>query len=225
MHDREKRWNFIKVLLTYVLLYVAIVVGFSFLNVTPESVRELLHGKGVFLVPLFILVQLLVALTPIPDLPFIAAGVLFFEPWAAFVLTWIGMTIGSIINFNISRRLGRRVVQKRYPQTSKWIDKFAGKYGFETVVVARSFTLVTFDLIAYAAGISNMGQKKFAIATVFGILPIALNATLVGLAFISENVFSAGALFSLSVILVVLLGLLAQKYSRWMEKRQVASKA
>jgi uncharacterized membrane protein YdjX (TVP38/TMEM64 family) len=202
MHDREKRWNFIKVLLTYVLLYVAIVVGFSFLNVTPESVRELLHGKGVFLVPLFILVQLLVALTPIPDLPFIAAGVLFFEPWAAFVLTWIGMTIGSIINFNISRRLGRRVVQKRYPQTSKWIDKFAGKYGFETVVVARSFTLVTFDLIAYAAGISNMGQKKFAIATVFGILPIALNATL-----------------------VVLLGLLAQKYSRWMEKRQVASKA
>lgn len=219
--DKDKFLSFMKGLTTYLLIYGAFLLFMNALNITPEKVRELFAGKGLLLVPLFIAVQLLASLTPLPDVPFIAAGVLFFEPWATFILIWIGMWLGSVANFFIARRLGRNIVQKRYPQTSKWIDRFAGKYGFETIVVARAFTLVTFDLIAYAAGISNISAKKFAFASVFGIIPVALNATLVGLALTSQDILQAIALFVFSGSLAVMLGWIAQRYNKWIEHKAV----
>lgn len=221
--NKDNLRKIITTLIPYIVIYAIFLYVMNYFDISVESVREFFAGKGLVLVPIFILVQLVASLTPLPDLPFIAAGILFFQPWATFILIWIGMWLGSLINFYIARRLGRNLILNRYPQTTEWIDKFTGKYGFETVVVARAFTFVTFDLVAYAAGVSNMKFRAFAIASVFGIIPVALNATLVGLAITSQDVGRGVLLFILSAVLALVLGWLASKYRGYLESKNGSS--
>lgn len=212
--NRRKILKQVRLVIPYAIIYVGLIVAFNYFNITTESVRATFAGKGAILIPIFIGLQLLAAMTPLPDLPFTAAGILFFQPWFSFLLVWFGMWFASAINFFIARRLGRKWVQDRYPSTSGWIDRFSGKYGVESVIVGRSFTFVTFDLVAYAAGISSMSFKTFAIASVFGLIPVALNSVLVGLAFtaaIDNILFSIAVLFAASS-LALGMGFAARKY-------------
>lgn len=218
--DRKKMLQLLKAAIPYVIIYFVLLAVINHYNITQDKVEALFAGFGLFLVPGFIIVQLLVSLTPLPDLPFIAPGVLFFKPWQVFILIWVGMWIGSIINFLIARKLGRQYIQRKYPQTAEWVDKFTGKYGFEIVVTGRAFTFVTFDLIAYAAGISNMTINSFGLATVFGLFPVALSATLVGLGFISGDLFLSILLFSASASVALIFGFTANRLRRKWETSQ-----
>lgn len=182
LQDKKKRGEIIRTLLFYVAIYALFLLLTSQFDISAETVQAQFAGFGAFLVPAFIALQLLASLTPLPDLPFIITGILFFEAWAAFLLIWFGMWLGTVTNFLFARYFGREFIKRRYPQTVDWLDRFTSKYWFETVVVGRSFGLVTFDIVAYAAGISNLKFYKFAFASVFGIIPVALNALLLGLA-------------------------------------------
>lgn len=221
LRDKDKLIQIAKVLGFYIAIYVVFLYITSLFQITPESVQAQFSGLGVYLVPTFILVQLIASLTPLPDLPFIAAGIFFFQPWAAFMLIWTGMWLGTIINFLIARRLGYKYIHKHYPQTSDQIDKFAGKYWFETVIISMSFTFVTFDLTAYAAGISSISLRKYGFAAVFGLIPVALNALLVGLALTSRNIYQLAFFASISFALAIVLGVIARLIRIRREQQQL----
>lgn len=203
-----------KTIFFYVAIYAVFLLITTQFDLSADSVQKQFQGLGIYLIPAFIFVQLLASLTPLPDLPFIVTGILFFEPWAAFLLIWSGMWLGTVINFNIARKLGQVYIHSKYPETSKWIDRFTGKYWFETVVIGRTFSLVTFDLVAYAAGISNLSFKKFAFASFFGIIPVALNALLIGLALTSGSVSKTILYTLLTGSLAIVIGLVAKFFSR-----------
>lgn len=212
----------------YVVIYVVFLLLANRLNITREAVQEYFAGLGGLLIPVFIGIQLLASLTPLPDLPFLAAGILFFRPWASFLLILIGMWLGTIINFFIARKLGRSFMQNHYPETGVWVDRFAGKYGIVTIVAARNFTFVTFDLMAYAAGVSNIGVLKFGIASVLGLIPVALNATLMGLAITSTletdgltvgNVARGGAILVITTTMSLGFALVAHRVNLFLESR------
>lgn len=221
--DRIKQ--IIQAAIPYILIYAVFLFVMSKFEITEDSVRGFFAGQGAILAPVFVIIQFVVSLTPLPDLPFIAAGVLFFQPWATFGLIWLGMWLGTMVNFWIARKLGRSFIKRKYPETAEWIDRFSSSYGVETVIVARPFTFVTFDLIAYAAGISSMAFPKYAIASFIGIIPVALNATLVGLAITSHNILRGILLFAISGSLAIFLGMLAKLYRVRMERiAKVASR-
>lgn len=217
-------WNQVKEALktigSYILIYAMFLFIMNFFEISPDSVREFFEGQGLFLIPTFIFVQLLASLTPLPDTPFLAVGILFFEPWLTLILIWAGMWLGTLINFMIARRLGREWVKNHYPQASNWIDKFAGKHGFEAIIISRSFTMVTFDLVAYAAGISNIRFGKFALASVLGLIPVALNGTLVGLALTSKQVGNAFVYFLISAALATVFGIIAKQINKYLEHQR-----
>lgn len=213
-HNKRKILKQIRLVIPYAIIYIALIVAFNYFNITTDSVRATFAGKGAILIPIFIGLQLLAALTPLPDLPFTAAGILFFQPWFSFLLVWFGMWVASTINFFVARRLGRQWVQEHYPGTSSWIDRFSGKYGVESVIVGRSFTFVTFDLVAYAAGISSMTFRTFGTASVIGLIPVALNSVLLGLAFTSaiDNILYSIVVLGAASALAIGLGFVARKY-------------
>lgn len=217
-------WNQVKEALktigSYILIYAIFLFIMNFFEISPDSVRDFFEDQGLFLIPTFIVVQLLASLTPLPDTPFLAVGILFFEPWLTFLLIWTGMWLGTLINFLLARRLGREWVKSNYPQASNWIDKFAGKYGFETIIISRSFTMVTFDLVAYAAGISSIRFGKFALASVIGLIPVALNGTLVGLALTSRQVGNAFVYFLISAALATIFGIVAKQLNNYIEHKR-----
>ncbi len=228
--DPQKIRQLILTILPYVVIYVVFLVLANQLNITREAVQNYFAGFGGLLVPVFIGVQLLASLTPLPDLPFLAAGILFFRPWASFALILVGMWLGTMINFLIARRLGRKFIQGHYPETSGWVDRFAGRYGVVTVIVARNFTFVTFDLVAYAAGISSIPMVRFSLASAVGLIPIALNATLMGLAVTATleengltyaNVARGILIFAFTSSLSLAFAFLAHRLNKVIENRNV----
>jgi uncharacterized membrane protein YdjX (TVP38/TMEM64 family) len=210
LSSHENRVNLVKTLGFYISIYAVFLFLADRMNVTTETVQAYFGNSGPFLVPLFIGSQLLASLTPLPDTPFNAAAILFFNPVAAFSIIITGMWIGTIVNFFIARRLGQEFVHRRYPQTSEWIDKIAGKYWFETIATGRSFMLVTFDLMAYAAGISTISLKKFAFASIIGLIPVALNSLLLGMALTAGNFWKTVVYGLSTAALAVLIGVVGR---------------
>ena len=114
---------------------------------------------------------------------------------------------------------------RKYPETSEWIDKFTGTYGFETIIVARSFTLVTFDLVAYAAGISSIELPTFAAASFISLIPVALNSTLVGLALTSGSIGRSVLLVAFTSMFAIALAWSARKYRLSIETKRAEEAA
>ncbi len=217
---RQQIWKQLRLVIPYLLIYILLLFILDYFNISTDTVRGYLGALGPIVVPAFVLLQVVSSLTPLPDLPFIAAGVLFFPPAVAFGLVLLGMWIGGFLNFFIARRLGRGFVVSKYPQITDWIDQFTGKYGFEAIIVARSFTFVTFDLVAYAAGISSIRLQTYAFASLISLVPVALNATLVGLALVSGSVFRTFLLIIFTSLLAVSLGWGARRYRLLQELRR-----
>ena len=223
--NRKQIARQLRIVIPYVIVYMLVVFLLGYFDITADKVREVFKDFGPILLPVFITAQMIASLTPLPDLPFTAAGVLFFPPLVSFFVILFGMWLASFINFYIARRLGRSYILRKYPQASQWLDQFAGKHGFETIIIARSFTFVTFDLVAYTAGVSAIKLRTYMAASFVSLLPVALNSILVGLALTSGNISTSLLLAVISGAIAVSLGWAAKKYRLVLEARTASAKS
>jgi uncharacterized membrane protein YdjX (TVP38/TMEM64 family) len=116
---------------------------------------------------IFIVIQIIQVVVPIlPGGVSCAYGVLFFGASYGFLYNYVGIVIGSVIAFLISRQLGKSFIQKIIPSRiylkySDWLDK--GSW-FE-----RLFALGIFlpgapdDFLCMMAGVTEMKLSKFII--------------------------------------------------------------
>lgn len=123
-------------------------------------------GQSVLVGPLiFILIQIIQVVIPvIPGGISTAAGVLVFGPLWGFVYNYVGIAIGSILNFLLARQFGKPfmlhvISEKTY---NKYIGTITEKKNF-----ARFFALAIFlpvapdDVLCLMAGLTEMSLKKF----------------------------------------------------------------
>lgn len=126
---------------------------------------------GVFAGGFFVLLQIgQVVLPIIPGGASCLAGVLAFGPLWGFVYNYIGLVIGSILAFVLSRYYGIKVVEKLFSEET--IEKYLG------YVRSSRFSNVFFwgiflpgfpdDLLCYIAGLSKMRLKIFLIIILLG---------------------------------------------------------
>ncbi|WP_421880416.1 TVP38/TMEM64 family protein [Pacificispira sp.] len=136
------------------------------------TVSELLSGFPVLGPVLLILLMAgAVVISPIPSAPItLAAGAVYGHLWGT-VYALIGAEIGALIAFEIARRLGRESV-------ARWVGDrsvpavLTSQIGLSTAVfVARLVPAVSFDVVSYAAGLTELRRRWFAIATVSGMVP------------------------------------------------------
>lgn len=199
----------------YILIYLVFLAGISYFEITQEGIQNYFAKFGLFSIVIFFFAVLIISLTPLPDTPVVAAGVLILGAPLGFLVIWVTLVASAMLNFTVAKKLGRGFVQKYFPESIKYADKFAQENGIEAVIIARIFTFVTFDMISYAAGITSMTYLKYFIAAFLGILPIAINYTFLGAAIASGNLLSTVLIFLLSVIFAISLGLIA----RWGRRR------
>lgn len=114
---------------------------------------------------LFIAIQIIQVVIPvIPGGISTAAGVLLFGPWAGFAYNYIGIVIGSLLNFWLARRYGtafiRHVVSERtcekylaYTKNQRKFDWF-----FAAAIIAP---IAPDDVLCLIAGLTKMSFKKF----------------------------------------------------------------
>ena len=147
----------------------------------PGALRAVVRDAGPAAPVVFVLLQALqVVVAPIPgQLAAVAGGFLF--GWPGLLYSMVGVTLGSVVAFWLSRRLGRPYVERVLDgDLLARIDDVLSRTG--DVVVAVFFLLpgLPDDVICFVAGLSPIGFRRFVLLSVLARLPAYVLATLLG---------------------------------------------
>ncbi|HEV7264260.1 MAG TPA: VTT domain-containing protein [Falsiroseomonas sp.] len=140
----------------------------------PQRIRELVEALGPW-GPLAIVLALAGAIivSPIPSAPIaLAAGALYGGVWGTvYVVT--GAELGALAAFIIARRFGYAPV-RRVPWIARWLDRTRSQAMLAGLVFAsRLLPFLSFDLVSYAAGLTPLRLRWFALATLAGVVPVS----------------------------------------------------
>ena len=134
--------------------------------VSQEALEAFLGRFGMFAPLCFILIQIVQVVIPIlPGAIGCLGGVLIFGPVWGFVDNYVGISIGSILAFLLSKYYGKPFVRgiigdKNYEKYIGWLDK--GKGFDKAFALAIFFPVAPDDLLCYMAGLTKMSLRKFA---------------------------------------------------------------
>lgn len=174
------------------------------ISLRPEAIEERLNGFGIWGPIVFVLLMTTaVVISPIPSVPLdIAAGLAFGLVWGT-IYVLIGAELGAVIAFLLARRVGRPWVERRLPESVVGrVDALTARTGARAIFVMRLIPAFQFDWVSYAAGLTALPLRTFAIATLLGMTPPVVAIVAVG-ATLPERPGVAGALFGGLVILAL----------------------
>lgn len=118
---------------------------------------------------------------PFPaELVALGAGALFGVLWGA-ALVWVGAMLGAALSFALARWLGRPFVAAMLsPKAMARLDAWTLRQGTMSLLAARLAPVIAFNLVNYAAGLTNVRWPVFLWTTAVGILPVTLICTVFG---------------------------------------------
>ncbi|MDO4173158.1 MAG: VTT domain-containing protein [Eubacteriales bacterium] len=142
-----------------------------------QTMEHMLSGLGAFGPLLFILLQIVQVVVPIfPGGISCLAGVVLFGAWKGFACNYIGICIGSLAAFALSKSWGRPLLVQLFGQ--KLMDQYDG-WTQNRDRFDRLFALAIFlpvapdDFLCYLAGTTAMSWRKFILIIIFG-KPLAI---------------------------------------------------
>ncbi len=125
--------------------------------------------------PLFVilLMTLAVVFNPLPSAPIaLVAGALYGHTAGTFYIV-VGAELGAVAAFLIARLAGYELV-RRYLGDTVPLGRFGSQNSLTMVVFAsRLIPFMSFDLVSYGAGLTPLKLWRFALATLFGLLPMS----------------------------------------------------
>lgn len=163
-------------MISFVGIIATIIVTIYFLKLgvfrDTNALRGLV-GNSVILGPvIFMFIQVIQVVIPIiPGGISCAAGVLIFGPVAGFIYNYVGIAIGSVIIFMLSKKYGKPLVlslisDKTYNKYIGWLDN---ENRFERLfILAILFPFSPDDALCLLAGMTKMSLKKFTLIIILG---------------------------------------------------------
>ncbi len=171
----------------------------------PASIRDWLGRQGAYAPLIYILLlATAVVVTPLPSVPLdIAAGLAFGLVWGT-IYTLIGAELGALVAFGLARHFGRPWLADRLRQeTLQQIDRLSEQLGVRGLLLMRLLPVFNFDWVSYAAGLTRMPVRSFAIATLAGMTPPVIAIVAVGDALVTDP-GRAALIFGALLLLVVM---------------------
>jgi uncharacterized membrane protein YdjX (TVP38/TMEM64 family) len=168
-----KWWRVATAVAVLVVLVAAALVFVHFYGVPKVSdLRRLTAEAGVWAPLLFLGLQTVVCVTPIPRTVFtVAAGALFGSA-LGLVVTVAATTLAAVLAYFLVRATGRGLVE-RYVRGSavRWARKRLDHHGVLAVTSLRLVPAVPFFALNYVCGLSSVRFWPYLIGTVVGIVP------------------------------------------------------
>lgn len=137
-----------------------------------ESLKQFIADGGIWGPLIFVLIQIIQVVIPIiPGGVSCAAGVVLFGPWAGLLYNYVGIVIGSFINFYLARKYRTTLVksfvsESTYDKYSNWLDK--GKKFDKFFALAIFFPVAPDDFLCMLAGLTKMSLKRFSAIILLG---------------------------------------------------------
>ncbi|MFD9697772.1 TVP38/TMEM64 family protein [Lentzea sp. NPDC059081] len=125
-----------------------------------------------------------------------AAGLLFGIGWGS-ALAIAGFTAGAMVAFGVGRGLGRETVERRLGERLRVVDRVFARRGVEATLVVRLLPVVPFTPANYAAGVTPVRPRDFAVGTAMGLVPSTVLAAVLGDAL--SDLGSARSLVALAI--------------------------
>lgn len=146
---------------------VALVVGLP----DVESLRAGIAAAGPAAPVLFVLLYAVATLAPLPkNVLSTVAGVLFgLVPGVALVL--LAALLGAAGAFGLGRLLGRGAVERFTGARVARVDELLRRRGLLAVIGVRLVPVVPFTAVNYAAGLTAVRIRDYALGTALGIIP------------------------------------------------------
>jgi uncharacterized membrane protein YdjX (TVP38/TMEM64 family) len=232
MEKREHRWGW---LLGYGVLVLAVCLLLYYYRDAHLSVHRALHffsntenlkefiGSFGFYAPLvFIGLQILQVLAaPIPgELTGFLGGYLFgMGPGLAY--STIGLTLGSLLAFLVSRRLGMPFVSRFVgPENLQKFDHLMQRQGALISFILFLIPGIPKDYLCYLLGLSPMGLFPFLVISTFGRFPATLLLTMQGQAVRSEDYRVFFLALGAALIIIVLGVIYRGQIDHWLKAKR-----
>jgi len=110
----------------------------------------------------------------------LANGMLYGPLWGT-VITWTGAMLGASAAFALGRTLGQPVLHRLLsPHGQDGLTRWSRDQGARTLLVARLIPVIAFNLINYAAALTEISWWTFLWTTGVGILPLTIVLVVLG---------------------------------------------
>ena len=123
--------------------------------------------------PLLIVGMLAAAIvfSPLPSAPIaLAAGAVYGHTWGTIYVV-IGAELGALIAFTLARWIAHDAVSRLLEGRAAYNLIGSQNALTATVFLTRLMPFISFDLVSYAAGLTQITTLRFALATLGGIIP------------------------------------------------------
>lgn len=142
----------------------------------------------------------------------LANGMVYGPLWGSAV-TWVGAMMGASLAFWVVRLLGRPFIHRFVsPRHQQVLAHWSQDQGAAALLVSRLIPVIAFNLINYAAGLTEVSWWTFLWTTGLGILPLTVLLATAG-----DRVMALPLWVSLAVSLCLLTGWLL--VARWLRGR------
>ena len=151
------------------------------LGITVEGTVALIRSWGTWGVAGSIGLMVAHSFLPFPaEIVALANGMVYGPVWGT-VITWVGAMLGASAAFALARLLGRpfvhRVLSSRHHQQ---LAVWSRERGGVTLLIGRLIPVIAFNLINYAAALTEISWWTFLWATGIGILPLTILLNVLG---------------------------------------------
>ena len=183
-----------------------------------HHVRGIVEASGAWAPVLFVLLQAVVTITPLPRTVFTVAAGLLFGSIAGLVLTITATTLAAVAALLLVRGVGGGFVARHAHRPAvMWVRSKLDHSGLLAVVSLRLIPAVPFSVMNYAAGLAGVRLLPFVVGTVLGVLPGTVAIVVLGDAVGSGHAHPATFAVSLAG------GLLGLAGAAWAAKRGPAA--
>ena len=171
---KKKLKRILNIIALIVTLLLVIIIGMMFrknMFKNPETIVKTVGKYGPFGIIVFLFIQIIQVIFPIiPGGISNIAGVLLFGSVKGFIINYIGVVVGSLICFLLSRKFGIKLVKTIFKEKTvnkyiKYIDNEKFSIFFFITILLPFFPD---DLLCYIAGLSNIKTKKFILIIILG---------------------------------------------------------
>lgn len=136
----------------------------------------------------FFLMILQTLIAPLPAFVLAIVNAMVFGLFYGCLLTCVSALLAALVAFWLSRWAGRPFVERWL--VGHALDVLSERYGAWGVLVLRLFPIISFDFVSFAAGLTAMRARHFALATFVGMFPAAVAYSLLGDSIESANRWS-----------------------------------
>lgn len=163
-----------------VMIIVMIVIAFIVPVGAVDDFRTWAESSGAFAPFAFVVAYALATLTPMPKAVFSITAGLLWGLAAGAALAYSGALLGAAIAFALSRVLGRDGVRRLIGDRLRQVDELLAGRGALAVLGARLVPIVPFTAVNYAAGLTAVRLRDYALGTVVGMVPGTIAYVAVG---------------------------------------------